>query len=983
MSVVLRSHPVRGLAVLVAVFVALVFASPARAWLYDQNQNRIDDRIENVNANGITAAFENGDVTRHMLIGVTAGAPIRYRVYVGYDHHPLALEAQALQLSGATVLYAYRYIDYVQAEATYAQIQSIVAMPGVTRVTAVSVMYASNHYGSRVVRARDSRGLAAAQAYKLFPSARQELGMDGTGIVIGILDTGVNDAADPANPGYLGHESLQGKFLGGGDFGTGVGQLSTPSDQSVNANDHGALASQYHATHVAGTAIGTGGEGGFFAGVAPKARLVDCKVLTDAGATVGGSGLGMEWCIANRRTLWPGLAGPDTIYRGIDILSMSLGCIGCTSDGTDPEELLVNAAVDSGLVVVIATGNDGNAPGIAVPAGAAKSIAIGATQHALSLDRSDDRVTSFSNEGPRTDNGDLDHSDEMKPSVVTPGAGIVSANGDPTTTGHGYKVLNGTSMATPAASGVCALILQANPSLTPMQVRSVLQNTAEHMIPSVKGGFRSYALSSDPNYDPGSGWGEADAYAACKEALNSTSGVQVTQILKPVPNLGAGTITVGWITQREFPFLGFDVYRAPDVSGAPGAFVQIDPLRILPTGHSTIQGVSNRTPYSLVDGDPALVPGNTYWYRVNWVDLASASHAEPPVPIKFGTQPLVATAYYNITHDSPDNDLFVRMGTSQHRDADVPDLFVTGAGEAQQDSAALVPTDLPYFPPGHIQHYWSVPFTAADGVTPYLPPSQGHPWFLDVGEGGFVDQNGRVNDFSLFVNSSPGSAGGFTYVTDSPKPRQTVEQTHVTMWIPEALPTATVVASFNAAKEAGGVRLSLILYRLDGGATVEVFRSGAADFASRELISDSGVPLRDEYFEFVDPAPAAGDNYYWVVLSDQQGGSIVSGPVLASMTGTLSFVAGPAPNPTLHGATLRYTVGTETAGRGRAPVSLALYDLQGRAVRTLVEAQQPAGEYRVDWDGNDATGARARAGLYYLRFRAGPVTQITKLSVIR
>src|SRR5439155_2233989 len=116
------------------------------------------------------------------------------------------------------------------------------------------------------------------------------------------------------------------------------------------------------------------------------------------------------------------------------------------------------------------------------------------------------------NEGPRTDNGDGDHSDEMKPSVVAPGAGIVSADGDPTSDGRNYKVLNGTSMATPCVSGVCALIRQANPALSPLQVRAVLQNTAEHFIPSVKGGFRSYPQSNDPNYDPGSGWGEADAY---------------------------------------------------------------------------------------------------------------------------------------------------------------------------------------------------------------------------------------------------------------------------------------------------------------------------------------------------------------------------------------------------------------------------------------------------------------------------------------
>src|SRR5262249_32628343 len=297
----------------------------------------------------------------------------------------------------------------------------------------------------------------------------------------------------------------------------GVAQLSTGIGASNNPNDHGGNASEYHATHVAGTALGTGGETGFFAGVAPAARLVDCKVLTDAGATNGGDAVGLDWVIANRNRSWPGATGADAGCKGIQIASMSLGCIGCTSDGSDPAELLVNAAVDSGITMVIATGNDGNAPGIAVPAGAAKCIAVGATSHNLTLDRHDDTVTSFSNEGPRTDNNDGDPTDEMKPSVVAPGAGIVSADGDPSSDGRNYKVLNGTSMSTPCVSGVCALILQANRNLSPLQVRSILQNTAEHLIPSVKGAFRTFPASNDPNYDPGSGWGEADAYAACKE----------------------------------------------------------------------------------------------------------------------------------------------------------------------------------------------------------------------------------------------------------------------------------------------------------------------------------------------------------------------------------------------------------------------------------------------------------------------------------
>lgn len=962
-----------------AGLLALAAAPPAGAWLYDQNQNRIDDRIEAVQAQGLAAAYENGDLSKRMLISVAAGPPITFRVYVGYDHHPTILDAQAVSTTGAGVLYAFHAIDYLEVQATYTQIQTVILQPGVTRITAVQVMYSFNHYGSRVVRARDSRGISAAQNYVLFPSARQELGLDGKGIVIAILDTGVNDSSDVS--GYPGHESLRGKFLGGGDFSTGVAQLSTPLTASMNPNDHGAAATEYHATHVAGTAMGTGGETGFFAGVAPKARLVDCKVLTDAGATNGGDAVGLDWVIANRRRAWPGLSGPDTAYRGIQIASMSLGCIGCTSDGTDPSELLVNAAVDSGIVVVIATGNDGNAPGIAVPAGASKSIAVGATSHNLTLDRGDDTITSFSNEGPRTSNGDADPTDEMKPNVVAPGAGIVSADGDFTSDGRNYKVLNGTSMSTPCVSGVCALILQSNRNLQPLELRTVLQNTAEHFIPSVKGAFRTFPASNDPNYDPGSGWGEADAYAACKEALNSTSGVQVTQIKRPVVDVVGHTITVGWITQREYPFQGFDVYRAPDANGAPGAFVKLNALRIAPAGHSAIAGVSNRTPYSLVDADPALQVGKTYWYRVNWVDLASVSHAEPPVPAQFGTNPRVATVYYSITHDSPDNDLFVRVGETHQYSTQAADLVVTGPGTAQQDSMALVPADLFYFPPGHIQHFWSIPFTSADHIESLLPPNPGNAWFLDVAEGGFVDQNGRLNSFSMFVNSSPGGSTGTTYVTNSVTPRQTVEGQHATLWIPEQPVSAVEVMAFTADAREDGVHLLLRLASDASGSSATVFRSTSDDFATRRQISADGLIVSGSRFEFTDPLPEAGTSWYWVILQDTQGRSIVSGPVSAQSIGELSVLERPAPNPVRDGGGFAYVVGRNAARGERATVSLALYDLQGREVRSLVNARQGVGRYSLIWDGRGADGAPLRAGSYFLLLKAGSITQLSLIHI--
>ncbi len=978
---------------------ALLGPAPTAHAYVDVNANKIDDRIERVQAVGWNAAFVHDDPTQRMAIGVENPAGVIFAIYVGYDHKPTALDATALQATGVTMAWPFQYIDYIESRATFAQVVAIAALPGVTRVEAIPVEYATNHYGSRVVRARDSAGLTQAEAHALFPSARGHLGLDGTGIVIAILDTGVNDETDTVNPGYPGHESLKGKFLGGGEFFCGQPACVTPNNASMNPQDHGDEVSSYHGTHCAGSAMGTGGPGGYFAGVAPGARLVDCKVLSDAGASVGGSPRGVEWAIANKNTLWAGLP-PGSPYQGIDILSMSLGSTECaTGSGTSTGagQAIINAAVDAGLVVIIATGNDSSTECISSPASADKCIAVGASTHNRTLDRTDDRVTTFSNEGPRDDDGDADHSDEMKPSVVAPGAGIISADGDPTTDGSGYQQLSGTSMSAPHVAGCAALLLQANPSLTPLQVRSILQNTAEHNVPTAKAsgdrGQDPYGV--DSNYDPSCGWGLVDVYAAAKEALNSTSGVQVVQI-KATPLPAQGRIDFQWITQREYPFLGFNVHRAPDVNGAPGAYAQLNTLPVAPAGDPVIQGDDNRQLYTWADSDPGLVVGEQYWYRVDWIDLTGTPHAEPPVPAAYGTLARVATAFYSIAHNAVDNDLLVRLGAD-------PDYMpgtlggaafeVLGPGEAAQDSAVVllggtVPANTGTSTLGTIDHYWSVGFRQGDGAEPYLPPSFARPWFLQVTDGGFVNRTGRVTSFSLFVNTTPGSASGTTYVTDHlPMPAPLVEggAVPVTLWIPEQQPTPAAIAFFEGEVEAGGIRLDLELAEALPGATARVFRAEGEDFAAREARTEA-QPFEGTRFTYLDTDVAANLRYsYWVEVRTADGRAFMNGPVSLSSSGVgLATVAfAPRPNPVTSSTVFQYALGADVTGGGAADVSIVVHDTRGRVVRTLRNARETAGPHHVEWNGADDRGVRVAPGVYHVRFRAGDMTRTMKLAVIR
>jgi hypothetical protein len=71
------------------------------------------------------------------------------------------------------------------------------------------------------------------------------------------------------------------------------------------------------------------------------------------------------------------------------------------------------------------------------------------------------------------------------------------------------------------------------------------------------------------------------------------------------------------------------------------------------------------------------------------------------------------------------------------------------------------------------------------------------------------------------------------------------------------------------------------------------------------------------------------------------------------------------------------------AGAGSVPVLLRVYDVSGRAVRTLVEGNRGPGYHHVVWDGNDAAGKASSAGVYLLRIEAGPWTSVEKLTLVK
>ena len=135
-----RFHPFafRGIHRMLALLFALGFASRAIAY-EDRDGNRIDDRIDAVHTLGWSAAFVNGDPGQHMRIGVENAANVVYAIYVRYDHRPSMQDQVALSLTGVSMVWPFVNITYIESRATFAQIDLIRLLPGVTAVEAVPV----------------------------------------------------------------------------------------------------------------------------------------------------------------------------------------------------------------------------------------------------------------------------------------------------------------------------------------------------------------------------------------------------------------------------------------------------------------------------------------------------------------------------------------------------------------------------------------------------------------------------------------------------------------------------------------------------------------------------------------------------------------------------------------------------------------------------------------------------------------------------
>lgn len=276
-----------------------------------------------------------------------------------------------------------------------------------------------------------------------------DTGYDGAGSSVAIIDTGIDGAHASLDDLDDDNSTDDPKVIA---FYDPVNNPSLTNGTEVFPYDD-----QGHGSHCAGTTAGTGAPNYEHIGMAPQAFLVGVKVL-DA----GGSGsfatvmAGMEWTVENR-------------YKyNIRGASMSLGGPGLAewaSSDDDSVNRYANEMMSAGIAIFIAAGNNGVSAQIGTPGSAEDAITVGA------LDKNS-AIAIYSSQGP-TEEG------RVKPNIAYVGSNVMSVAFN---TGDQYTDMSGTSMATPGAAGVAALMYQANPDLSPFDIKNIMQETATYRL---------------------------------------------------------------------------------------------------------------------------------------------------------------------------------------------------------------------------------------------------------------------------------------------------------------------------------------------------------------------------------------------------------------------------------------------------------------------------------------------------------------------
>ena len=357
-------------------------------------------------------------------------------------------------------------------------------------------------------------------------------------------------------------------------------QTVSPYDAIEDDNDPSADIDNSHGMHVAGTILAATNNNLGVAGIAPQCRLMPIRVLDDE----NGSGTA-DW-IADGIT-WAG-------NHGADVLNLSFGIpvSGPPSDPGPPISTAVYQTSGNGTIIFAATGNDGE-PYVGYPAAYDVCIAVGSTGL-------DDAIAPYSNYGSALD-------------IVAPGGNLLQdLNNDGYTDGvlsttryEGswvYTFFEGTSMASPHAAGIGALLLSNG--LPSEQVRQALQETAVDL--------------GSAGWDNTFGHGRIDAYAALQ--WQGSGGEEITLLEEGFEGAFPPT---GWQIQQLGPQTDNWMLLAGNAEAGCGDHSHGGANAIF---HNDDDGVSGADVRDMLICAPVSVPANAeelrlrFYQRNCWVE---------------------------------------------------------------------------------------------------------------------------------------------------------------------------------------------------------------------------------------------------------------------------------------------------------------------------------------------------------------------------
>ncbi len=386
----------------------------------------------------------------------------------------------AIRSTGASIRSTSRWFNAVSAELSPDQRSVAESLPFVASIQRVAVLRKNRpHYSPELAQApSQKRRLTASLDYG--PSLIQlsnikvvdahNRGINGSGVIVGMIDDGFNY--------HNTHPALRNiKVLAEYDFIQRDSSTSRAPGEYASQGGHGAATLSAIAGFDNGKLIGASYGASF---ILAKTEIDSVEIRLEEDLYVEA----LEWMER----------------LGADVVSTSLGYIDWYTysnlDGkTATTSKAARIAAQKGVLLVTAMGNEGNyrdprtrtTGTLIAPADADSIVAVGAIS-------ADGFLAGFSSTGPTADG-------RVKPEVVAQGVNVYAVSGE-----SGYGYWGGTSLSTPLTAGAAALILSANPSLTPMEVRARLIGTTKEFNDST-----SRTQSYPNNYY---GWGMVDAAKA-------------------------------------------------------------------------------------------------------------------------------------------------------------------------------------------------------------------------------------------------------------------------------------------------------------------------------------------------------------------------------------------------------------------------------------------------------------------------------------